>query len=122
MKFQKGQSGNPAGRAPGTRLKVSMWAEGIMQEGLEKTLAVLMAKVEEGDLAAVKMVLDRIVPIRKAPPFVMPEHLSKAELLQMIMAAIADGGLTPGEALDTSKLAERLARALEKPTETPKAE
>ena len=45
------------------------------------------------------------------------------------MAAVADGDLTPGEALDVSKLATILSRAAEKPVEamlrakeTPKAE
>jgi hypothetical protein len=113
MKFQKGQSGNPAGKAPGTRHQVSVWAESVMREGVEKTLGVLMQKVEEGDLGAIKMVMDRICPVRKAPPFAMPENLTdKAAMLRVIMAAVADGDLTPGEALDTI-----LSRSMEKSPE-----
>ena len=64
-------------------------------------------------MVAIKMVIDRICPIRRAAPFAMPEHLAdKGEMLKMIMAAVADGDLTPGKALDVSKLATILARAM----------
>jgi hypothetical protein len=76
-----------------------------------------MEKVAEKDMVAIKMVIDRICPIRKAPPFAMPEHLAdKAEMLKIIMAAVADGDLTPGEALDVSKLATILSRAMGRPS------
>src|ERR1700730_13206948 len=115
--WQKGVSGNPAGKAPGTRHKTSIWAEGVMQEGAEEVFSILMQKAKEGDMAAIKMVADRIAPIRKAAPFAMPEHLDKAEMLKIVMAAVADGDLTPGEALDVSKLATILSRSVEKPAE-----
>jgi hypothetical protein len=115
--FKKGQSGNPAGKPPGTRNKVAVWAEGIIQDNAEKALNALMEKVAEGDMVAIKMVIDRISPIRKPAPFAMPEHLSdKAEMMKVIMAAVADGDLTPGEALDVSKLATILARAMGRPS------
>jgi hypothetical protein len=66
--FKKGQSGNPAGKPPGARHKINVWVDGVLQDAADKTLNALMAKVEEGDTAAIKMVLDRISPIRKGRP------------------------------------------------------
>ena len=76
--FVKGKSGNPAGKPPGARHKTTVWAESVLQDNAEKVMNALMQKVDEGDMAAIGKAFDRICPVRKYPPFAMPEHLDKA--------------------------------------------
>jgi hypothetical protein len=40
--FQKGQSGNPAGRAKGTRHKITLPAEKLMQDDVENVVAAVV--------------------------------------------------------------------------------
>jgi len=64
MAFKKGESGNPAGRRPGTT------AGAKLRQSIEsKAPAILKAVIDAaigGDLAACKILLDRIIPVLKA--------------------------------------------------------
>jgi hypothetical protein len=84
-------------------------AEAITRKAIE------LAK--NGDLAAIRLCLDRIAPPRKdrPVPFALPA-LGKAEDaaagLAAIVAAVASGELTPGEAGELSKVVDTYARTL----------
>ena len=61
------------GRPKGAKNKDTLFKEmmttkfqDIAQERIEKTFEILFKKVEEGDLKAIKLVLDRVVPVTKA--------------------------------------------------------
>jgi hypothetical protein len=47
--FQKGQSGNPAGPAKGTRHKITMLAEKLMQDDVENVVAAVVDAARKGD-------------------------------------------------------------------------
>ena len=71
--FQKGQVANPAGRGKGNKNKMTIFKEAMLQgaedifvKNIEKITEVVCSKAVEGDLMAAKMVLDRLVPVRKA--------------------------------------------------------
>ena len=71
--FQKGQIGNPNGRAKGSKNKVTLLreavkqgAEDLMIKELPKIIEVVIKQAQEGDLTAAKMILDRTIPVIKA--------------------------------------------------------
>ncbi|MCY9822475.1 DUF5681 domain-containing protein [Aeromonas media] len=82
-RFQKGQSGNPAGRPKGAKGKRAQIPDGLTADALTQ----LATKVAEGDTQAIKMVLDRVIPALKA---VTPIGSLDAELLQMKIKEMAE--------------------------------
>ena len=47
--FQKGQSGNPAGRAQGSRTKSAMFAEAILEKEREEIINAVVKAAKAGD-------------------------------------------------------------------------
>jgi hypothetical protein len=88
MQFQRGQSGNPAGRPRGSRNKASI----RMQAMLEQRAKALVNKVVEmalaGNVAALRLCLDRLVPTRKNEPVIC--EMAPLEKAADAVAAIAD--------------------------------
>jgi Family of unknown function (DUF5681) len=52
--FQKGQSGNPAGKAPGTRHKATMAAEALLDGEAQALTRKAIERVLEGDGLALR--------------------------------------------------------------------
>jgi hypothetical protein len=116
--FQKGHSGNPQGRPPGARNAATVIAEQLL-DGEAATItrkAIELAK--QGDLTALRLCLERIVPPRRERPvnFTLPEinsahHATKA--MAAITTALASGELTPTEAAELSRVIESYVKAIE---------
>lgn len=66
--FPKGRSGNPAGRPKGARNKATVLAEQLMADDAENVVRAVVKAAKRGDMAAARIVLDRIVPPRKGRP------------------------------------------------------
>ena len=82
----------------------------------ELTKAIELAK--DGDLAALRLCLDRIAPPRKDRPvlFELPPVSSAADAANAaaaLLKAVAVGDLTPAEASELGKLIEAYIKALE---------
>jgi len=116
--FNKGTSGNPKGRPKGARHKATLAMEALLAgeaEGLTRK-AVELAK--EGDTVALRLCLDRLMPVRKDRPvlFALPEIKTAADLpraTSALLAAVAAGDLTPSEASELGKLVDAHVRAVE---------
>jgi hypothetical protein len=118
MQFQKGQSGNPAGRPRGSRNRASI----RMQEMLEQKAEGLVTKVVElamaGNIGALRLCLDRLVPARNNEPLVceMPP-LAKAADAVAVIAGIASaavtGDVTADEAAKLAKVISLYVKTLE---------
>jgi hypothetical protein len=102
-RFRKGQSGNPRGKPKGCRHHATR----IAQAFLDGQAAALVAKAVEvalqGDVAALRVCMERLVPPRKDAPvsITLPVVRTTADLpgaSQAILQAVADGQLTPSEA------------------------
>ena len=117
-KFEKGRSGNPAGRPKGSRNRVAAALDLVFDQSAEKVAAKAIEMALGGDAQALRMCLDRLVPPRKdrpiafdLPPIEVTADLPKAT--GAILRAMAAGELTPAEAADVSKSVDVHVRAIE---------
>ena len=60
-RFAKGQSGNPAGRPIGSKNKCAQFRE-LLEDDLPALVSVLREKALEGDMNAMRLLLERLVP------------------------------------------------------------
>jgi hypothetical protein len=119
MQFQKGESGNPAGRVRGSRNKRTLLAEHLLEGDTEAIVRTMIERAKEGDMATVRLCVDRICPRvtdRPAgfalPPLVRPADAPPA--IAAIAQALADGDLSAAEAADLGRFVESFARAFDK--------
>jgi hypothetical protein len=96
--FKKGQSGNPAGRAQGSRSKSTLFAEAILENDREGIMDAVVNAAKNGDPTAMRLCVERLVPLRKGRPVVfdLPAIETAADVanaLGAIAGAMAAGGL-----------------------------
>ena len=101
--FAKGVSGNPAGRPPGSRNKATVLALELLEGEAEAVARKAIERALEGDSAALRLCLERLIPLRKdrvitldLPPITSTQDL--ATVLAAVVAALAKGEVTPDEA------------------------
>jgi Family of unknown function (DUF5681) len=118
MTFEKGQSGNPAGRPPGSRNKATILAESMFQGEAEAIIRLAIDKAKQGDMTAIRLCLERVFPrLRdRATLFDLPPINGAPEALAAmttIVDGVRGGDLTAAEGSDLSKLVDHYLRALE---------
>ena len=117
-KFKPGQSGNPKGKPKGARHKATMAAQELLDGEIEALTRKAIELAKEGDMAALKLCLERIVPPRKDSPIAfeagaMESADDAATVLSNILQAVSDGDLTPGEGAAAASLVEAFRKTLE---------
>lgn len=117
-KFQRGQSGNPAGKPKGARHKTTLLAEKLMQADAEAIVKAVLDSAKGGDMTAARIVLDRIAPARRdnLVSLELPKIESAADAVAAqtaILSAVANGEITPSEAAEVSKLIDGFVRTVE---------
>jgi uncharacterized protein DUF5681 len=116
--FDKGQSGNPAGRPLGSKNKATLAAQALLDGEAEALTRKAVELALAGNPLALKLCLDRIQGPRRerTVAFRLPPIASAADLAAA-MAAIADataaGELTPAEAFDLARVAEGFLRVID---------
>ena len=63
-----GRSGNPAGKAKGTRNRTTLAIEALLAGEAEELTRKAIEMAKEGDGPALRMCLDRLAPPRKDAP------------------------------------------------------
>ena len=116
--FKKGQSGNPDGRPKGARNKATLAAEALLDGEAEALTRKAIEKALEGDMAAIRLCLERILPAVKSrpieidlPPVETAEDISVAQ--GAVIAAMARGKITPDDAGTIAGVLEVRRRAIE---------
>ena len=117
MPFQKGESGNPAGRPRGARNRTPILLQKLLEADGEALARKAIDLAKGGDLVALRMCMDRLMPARKHEPvaFELPRLDTAADTVTAaatIVAAVAAGELAPSEAADIAKVVDIYVRAL----------
>ena len=116
--FKPGQSGNPRGKPKGTRHKTTMLAQNLIDDEGEVIVKKLIALAKKGNLLAIKLVVERLVPARRerAVSVALPSVENVSDLPKLtgaVMSSVAEGKLTPEEGARLMAMAAGHARALE---------
>lgn len=82
-RFKKGQSGNPAGRPKGSLNSTTVAAQNLLNGEAEALTRKAVQLAMKGNIPALKLCLDRIVPPKKEMPF--DEFQSEAEPVKVII-------------------------------------
>lgn len=116
--FQKGQSGNPAGRPKGSRHAITILAEKLLDDDAEEITKAVIGAAKGGDPTAMRLTFERIAPLRKGRPLqVELPQIEKAEdlpnALGELFRLVGQGVVTPEEAQSLGALLETQRRTLE---------
>ena len=116
--FKPGVSGNPKGKPKGARNHTTRAVLALLEGGvLEVTKSVLDA-AKGGDLAACRLVLERIIPPSKERPVSidLPSTGSVqgcSDAQDAILQAVGVGDLLPGEGATLAAIIENRRRSIE---------
>jgi Family of unknown function (DUF5681) len=88
--WKPGQSGNPAGKKPGTRNRKRIAADRLLAEASEDLTRQAIAMALKGDAGMLKVCLDRLVPVaRKAERYIKFKLPSIARAEDLVHAVSA---------------------------------
>ncbi len=117
-RFLPGQSGNPAGKRPGTKNRATLMAEALAEGEAEALLRLVVEKALAGDSVAARFLLGRIYakPRGRTIRLALPKGARPGDVVAAFnatLAAMAAGEITPEEALVVTRVLEGRVRALE---------
>jgi hypothetical protein len=108
MGFQKGQSGNPAGRPRGSRNKASIRMQEMLEENIDQLVQKALDLALAGNMGALRLCLDRAASMRANEPLVEMPPLAKAGnatgAIAQLASAAAAGDITADEAAKLAKV------------------
>jgi hypothetical protein len=118
MPYIKGQSGNPAGRIPGSKNVKTQLRQELEKDGASLANAVKTAALE-GDMTAAGLWLARLEPVLKPrsepTPFDLDRKAPITDQVEQVVIAVAAGDLTIDEGRHIVAMLQQLAeiRALD---------
>src|SRR5262249_16345851 len=117
MRFQKGQSGNPSGLPRGALNRAPVLAQELLSARVESIAGKLIELAEGGDMRAIRVCMDRLVPAIKDQPITVElppieKPADSVEAVASIAAAVAAGDLTATESAQLAKVVDVYIRAL----------
>lgn len=111
-RFKPGQSGNPGGRPAGSGSAI----RAQLTEAWEEIKPVLLEKAKGGDMAAIRIVAERVCPpIRAAEP-TSPISLPQGSLTERanaVLDGLGTGDLSTGQAAQLMQALGALAKVIE---------
>jgi len=116
--FPKGQSGNPQGRPRGALNKATLATQALLDGEAEALTRKAVELAQGGNVVALRLCLERLLPPRKDRPITFPlppikevEDLPKA--MGAVLRAVAQGELTPSEGQILTLMIEAYRKACE---------
>ena len=106
------------GRPPGSRNKKTVLAQALLNSHAEHIAAKVVAQALQGDRTALRLAVDRVLPVRREPHvFLGPIRTKTAaqlsESLGVIIQKVTEGQLTIAEGQGMADLLEKRRRAIE---------
>jgi hypothetical protein len=107
--FEKGKSGNPTGRPRGARNRTTLAAEALLEGEAEALTRKVIELALSGDLNALRLCLDRLIPPRREQPIdiemakLQKVHDARYAVADVIAAAAA-GKITLSTAAELTRL------------------
>jgi Family of unknown function (DUF5681) len=116
--FEPGKSGNPAGKPKGSRNAATLALELLLDGEAEALTRKAVDLALGGDITALRLCLDRILPARKDRPiaFEMPpinNAVDARAASAALLGAVSSGNLTPSEASEVGKLIDGYVKSIE---------
>jgi hypothetical protein len=116
-RFMPGQSGNPAGKAPGTRNRKTVLMAALRDGEGEAAARVVIEKALAGDAVAARFVVALISPKPRGRTIHldMPEDddCNVVTAFNVTLRALCEGEITPDEALQVSRFLDGRRRTLQ---------
>ncbi|MBE0544947.1 MAG: hypothetical protein IH623_26715 [Verrucomicrobia bacterium] len=112
MKFTKGTSGNPAGRKRGSRNRATQ-LRAQLETDVPDILKTIIASAKAGDMAAARMILDRVLPPLRAvdlPQTIEATGETLASLAESIVRASMRGEIPADTARELASALSAVAR------------
>lgn len=116
--FQKGQSGNPRGKAKGTKNRATLAAEQLLQGDLDNICRRLVEEALTGNMQAIKLILDRVLPSKRDR--VIDVELPKLQttddalkVISTIIGAVGAGSISPSEGEALSRVVDTFVKAIQ---------
>jgi len=115
MTFQPGQSGNPAGRAVGSRNRKTLAMEEAFFAQAEALVQNLVERAMAGEPAAMRLCMERVLPAGRGRPLPIDlPTVRSADDAQaaaaVITGALKQGAISAREAVDLLRVVEGLTR------------
>lgn len=116
--WKPGQSGNPQGKNRGARNKATQMVLALMEGGAAEITNTIVAAAKKGDLAAARLVIERLAPPLRERPLSLPLPDTRtvagvSEAQQAILEAVGGGEILPGEGTALAGILEVRRKALE---------
>ena len=114
MPFSKGQSGNPAGRAPGSRNRRTLAFEAAFEVHGETLIDRIAERAKGGDPTAMRLCMERLLPMGRERPVALTLPPIESEddaraALRQINAGVTEGTITIREAVEALHMVEWLS-------------
>jgi len=97
-RWKPGESGNPAGRRPGTGEVARL--RSAIAEHVPNIIDKLVENAIAGDVGAARLLIERVIPPIKASEEATPVEIPPGTLTEQgraIVESVADGALAPGQ-------------------------
>ena len=104
--FAKGNAGRPKG----SRNKVTLAIENMMEGEAEAITRHCIDLAKRGDPTAMRIVMDRIAPVRKGRPIPKLEKRDGETSIEALLRAVLEGEIAPEEGKEVVGLIESAAR------------
>jgi hypothetical protein len=116
--FRKGRSGNPSGKAKGTRHRATMAVEALLEGEAEALTRKCIDLAKAGDTTALRLCMERLAPAMKSRTvnLSMPSIETADDVLKAqaeAIRAMACGEITPDEAATIAGVLEARRKSIE---------